>query len=82
MFDGCNSLISLPNVSKWNISNVSTIRGMLYECNSLISLPDISKMNSSNITNKENKDNILDKFENYGNIKSVDKMKFGLLEFD
>ena len=43
MFLGCNSLIALPDISKWNTSNVEDMSGMFRECNSLISLPDISK---------------------------------------
>ena len=51
MFSGCNSLISLPDISKWNTSNVNDMSWMFYQCNSLISLPDISKWNTSNIKN-------------------------------
>ena len=43
MFDRCNSLISLPNITKWNISKVTIINNIFYSCQSLISLPDISK---------------------------------------
>ena len=43
MFSGCNSLISLPDISKWNTSNVNDMSGMFSGCYSLISLPDISK---------------------------------------
>ena len=41
MFVRCNLLISLPDISKWNTSNVEDMEFMFYECNSLISLPDI-----------------------------------------
>ena len=41
MFSECNSLISLPDISKWNTSNVNNMNEMFSECNSLISLPDI-----------------------------------------
>ena len=43
MFSHCNSLISLPDISKWNISNVKDMSYMFRECYSLISFPDISK---------------------------------------
>ena len=43
MFNECDSLISLPDISKWNTSNISNMEFMFYSCNSLISLPDISK---------------------------------------
>ena len=39
MFQECNKLISLPDISKWNTSNVNYMSWMFYECNSLISLP-------------------------------------------
>ena len=51
MFNECNSLISLPDISKWNISNVKDMGSMFSGCNSLISLPDISKWETSNIEN-------------------------------
>ena len=49
MFRGCKSLMSLPDISKWNTSNVNNISWMFYECNSLISLPDISNWNLSRV---------------------------------
>ena len=42
MFNDCNSLITLPDISKWNTSNVTDMNEMFYNCNSLITLPDIS----------------------------------------
>ena len=49
MFSGCKSLISLPDISKWNTSNVNNMRYMFSYCKSLKSLPDISKWNTSNV---------------------------------
>ena len=43
MFDGCSSLLSLPDISKWNTNNVTNMNYMFYACESLSSLPDISK---------------------------------------
>ena len=43
MFSGCSSLISLPDISKWNTSHAINILEMFSGCISLISLPDISK---------------------------------------
>ena len=48
MFYGCSSLLSLPDISKWNTDNVDSIKYMFYECSSLSSLPDISKWNTDN----------------------------------
>ena len=45
----CNSLISLPDISKWNTSNVKEMSKMFSGFNSLISLPNISKWNTSNL---------------------------------
>ena len=36
MFNGCIFLSSLPDISKWNTSNVKNMNFMFYECNSLI----------------------------------------------
>ena len=47
----CNSLKSLPDISKWDISKVTNMSCIFNECNSLISLPDISKWNISNVRN-------------------------------
>ena len=47
MFEGCKSLISLPDISKWDTSNVIDIGGIFKGCESLISLPDVSKWDTS-----------------------------------
>ena len=49
MFYECKSLISLPDISKWNISFVTDVSFMFWGCESLKSLPDISKWNTFNI---------------------------------
>ena len=48
------SLISLPDISKWDISNVIYMNYLFKNCSSLISLPDLLKWNISNV--KEMKD--------------------------
>ena len=53
MFLNCESLITLPDISKWNTSNVKNISGMFLFCNSLISLPDISKWDTNEVKHKE-----------------------------
>ena len=42
MFRECSSLISLPDISKWDISKLNDITKIFYECKSLISMPNIS----------------------------------------
>jgi len=51
MFDGCSSLSSLPDISKWNTNNVNNMSYMFYKCSSLSTLTDISKLNTKNVTN-------------------------------
>ena len=51
MFYECLSLISLPDISKWNTHNVYEMNDIFSGYSSLIYLPDISKLNISNINN-------------------------------
>ena len=41
-FFECKSLISLPDISIWNTSNITDFSYLFSGCNSLLSLPDIS----------------------------------------
>ena len=50
-FFGCNSLISLPNLSNWNISNAINLSSLFYGCESLKYLFDKSKWNISKMEN-------------------------------
>ena len=52
MFYSCESLLSLPDISKWNTSNITDMSYMFSWCKSLASssLLDISKWNTSNVT--------------------------------
>ena len=57
-----NSLISIPDISKWYTFNVESINYLFYGCNSLVSLPDISKwifVQDNNINNLFNECNSL-----------------------
>jgi len=38
MFDNCNSLITLPDISDWDTKNVTNMRNMFSGCESLKSL--------------------------------------------
>ena len=44
MLNECSSLISLPDISKWDTKNVNNMSYMFYKCSSLKSLPDLSKI--------------------------------------
>ena len=50
MFDNCKSLLALPDIYKWDTSNITNMAWMFSNC-SLLSLPNISKWNISNVTN-------------------------------
>ena len=54
MFSHCESLKSLPDISNWNLSNVTNISYMFNNCVSLISLPDLSQWNTSKVTEIRN----------------------------
>ena len=49
MFSECEALSSLPDISKWNTSNVNDMSNIFNGCEVLSSLPDISKWNTSNV---------------------------------
>ena len=49
MFYQCKSLLSLPDISKWNTINVIDMSDMFYKCESLSSLPAISKWDTNNV---------------------------------
>ena len=49
IFYGCESLISIPDISDWNMENVTNMFGLFYGCKSLISIPDISKWNMKKV---------------------------------
>ena len=51
MFMDCQSLLSIPDLSKWNIKNVTNISHMFSLCSNLDTIPDISKWNTINIKN-------------------------------
>ena len=44
MFTYCTSLESLPDISKWNLTNIEDISNMFSGCSSLKSFPDISNI--------------------------------------
>ena len=49
MFEGCESLISISDIFKWDTSNVKDMSHIFEGCKLLKSLPDISKWNTNNI---------------------------------
>ena len=51
MFDNCDSLLNLSDISNLDTSNVTDISHMFHNCNILNTIPDISKWNTKNIIN-------------------------------
>ena len=51
MFSGCSSLLSLPDISKWNTNNITDISHMFSGYILLYTLPDISNWVTDNATN-------------------------------
>ena len=43
LFSRCLSLKELPDISKWNIINVTKMNGLFNKCSSFKEFPDISK---------------------------------------
>ena len=54
MFSNCKSLISLPNISKWNLTNVVNMSYLFSYCESLLSLPDLSRWDIFNLDYVQN----------------------------
>ena len=52
MFRQCSSLLSSPNIYKWNTKIVTNMSYMFCGCSSLLSLPDISKWNTNNVKDR------------------------------
>ena len=53
LFSYCSSLIKLPDISNWNVNNVTNMGGIFSECLSLKCLPNLSKwFNNSKIIKK------------------------------
>ena len=51
MFQGCNSLLSSPDISKWDTKNVTNMRAIFSGCKSIKSIPDIFNWDTGNIEN-------------------------------
>ena len=49
MFSGCESLLSVSDIWKWNTSNIEDMHSLFSGCKSLSSLPDISKWDTSKV---------------------------------
>ena len=50
MFERCERLEELSDVSFWNLENVCNLRGMFYKCKSLKAIPGMNKWYLKNLT--------------------------------
>ena len=51
MFDECEKLSSITDISKWKSNSITNMKSMFRKCEKLSSLPDISKWVTSKVTN-------------------------------
>ena len=51
LFEGCESLTSLPDISNLKTNNVENMKNLFSRCSSLITLPDISKWETRYVKN-------------------------------
>ena len=49
MFSGCKTLLSISNLSRWNISQINNLSYFFYDCQILEFLPDISNWDTKNV---------------------------------
>ena len=49
MFSGCESLISLPNISVWDTRKLKALNEMFFGCKSLTSFPELTAWNTSSV---------------------------------
>ena len=70
VFSNCSSLISLPDISKWNLENVTDLGNIFCGCKSLKSLPDISIWNTQKVKNMQS---IFDGFSSLFYIPDISK---------
>ena len=85
MFSFCFTLLSLPNISKWDTSKVTNMGSMFHYCSSLQFLPDISTWDTSRVTDMsymfESCDSLLDLPDiskwNTSNVTSMENMFSG-----
>ena len=54
MFDGCSSLISLPDMSRWDTSNVINLSYIFSGCSALKTLSDISTWEANKVIDMSN----------------------------
>ena len=84
IFSNCSSLLSIPDISGWDTSNIFDLSKIFYNCASLSSIPDISNWNTDKVIdmngmffNCSSLPIIPDMFKNnIKNISNIDKIFF------
>ena len=54
LFNECNNLNKMPDLSKWDISSVEDISGLFKDCKNLIQIKGIEKWNVGKVKNMSN----------------------------
>ena len=49
MFEGCEKLVELKGINRWNVENVVSMGYMFYNCLKLVYLPEIEEWNPINL---------------------------------
>ena len=75
LFCGCESLLSVPDISNWNTLNIVYMHYIFCGCKSLFSLPDISKWDTSNVLYMNNMFNGCSSLEYLPDISKWDTSK-------
>ena len=77
IFFNCSSLLSLPDISKWNLKNVISINNIFKGCSSLLSFPNICKWDFQNIKDNNTLNNFIEESSSskYSSIKENSNFK-------
>lgn len=66
MFEGCNKVTKLPDMTGWCTNKITSLNSMFYRCNNLSSVIGLNTWDTSNVTNTSTM------FRNCNNIKNID----------
>ena len=66
MFEGCNKVTKLPDMTGWCTNKITSLNSMFYRCNNLSSVIGLNTWDTSNVTNTSTM------FRNCNSIKNID----------
>ena len=78
LFQGCKSLLFLPDISKWGTEKLVDVSSMFYKCSALSNVPDLSKWNDKSQIEKN--DNIFEECYNLINLPKIEIKKKGIYD--